>query len=61
MAVAFLIFAALLVSAPIALAARRVFGIHARGIGWLQRAGGSDRSRLPGSGSLVRATPPEDP
>lgn len=85
---AFLIFAALLVSAPIiaavlvsiasrredhawtlagqapgiiASAARRVLGFHARGIGWLQRAGGPDRSRLLGSGSLVRATPPEDP
>jgi|HubBroStandDraft_2_1064218.scaffolds.fasta_scaffold03484_3 hypothetical protein len=88
MRVAFLIFAALLVSAPIiaavlvsiasrredhawtlagqapgiiALATRRVLGFHARGIGWLQRVGGSDRSRLPGDGSLVRATPPEDP
>jgi hypothetical protein len=66
MKVAFLIFAALLASAPkapgtIASAARRVLGFHAREIGWLQRVGGPDRSRLPGSGSLVRATPPEDP
>ena len=88
MKVAFLIFAALLASAPIiaavlvsiasrqedrawtmagqapgtiASAARRVLGFHARGIGWLQRVGGPDRSRLPGSGSLVRAMPPEDP
>jgi hypothetical protein len=45
----------------IALVARRVLGFHARGIGWLQHAGGRDRSRLPGSGSLVQATPTEDP
>ncbi len=45
----------------VALVARRVLGFHARGIGWLQHARDLDRSRLPGSGSLVRATPPEDP
>ncbi len=88
MAVAFLIFAALLVSVPIiaavlvsvasrredhvwtlagrapgliALVARRVLGFHARGIGWLRHARGPDRSCPPGSSSLVRATPPEDP
>jgi hypothetical protein len=88
MTVAFLIFAALLVSAPIiaavlvsiasrredhawtlagrapgiiALAARRVLGFHARGIGWLQRVGGPDRSRLTDGGSIVRTTPSEDP
>ena len=88
MRVAFLIFAALLVSAPIiaavlvsiasrredhawtlagrapgiiALVARRVLGFHARGIGWLQHAGGRDRSPLSGGGSLVQATPTEDP
>ena len=88
MAIAFLIFAALLVSVPIiaavlvsvasrredhtwtlagqapgvtALVARHILGFHARGIGWLLHAGGHDRSRVPGGGSLVRAAPPEDP
>lgn len=88
MAVAVLIFAALLVSVPIiaavlvsiasqredhawtlaaqapgiiALVARKVLGFHARGIGWLQRVGNPDRSRLPRSDSLVRTRPPEDP
>jgi hypothetical protein len=87
MAVAFLIFTALLVIAPViaavlvsvasrredrawslagqapgkkALIARRILAFHARGIGWLQHAGGHGRSRLPESCSLVRATP-EDP
>lgn len=45
----------------IALVARRVLGFHARGIGWLRHAGGRGRSRLPGSGNLVQATPTEDP